>query len=153
MNVQASYREGHLVVAGIRLASHRQNGRPPTEDEIAEICGLSREWTGVLVSQLARVGVLRLLTGPFETRVEILDHLALEKLPRGESAAGVEDELKEFSAKKRDEDEKLKRLFTGDNVFRKEQEKLDKLADEFMTYKPKPPKSAPFMKDEPTEER
>jgi hypothetical protein len=152
MGVQVSYREGHLVVAGIRLASHRQSGRPPTEDEIAEICGISREWTGVLVSQLARAGVLRLLTGPFETRVEILDHLALEKLPRGESAAGVEDELKEFAAKKRDEDEKLKRLFTGESLARKEEEKMGKLADQFKSYKPKPPKSAPFMKDEPTEE-
>jgi len=152
MDVQVSYREGHLVVAGIRLASHRQAGRPPTEDDVAQICGLSREWTGVLISQLERLGALRLLTGPFETRVEILDHLALEKLPKGESTAGVEEEIKEFSAKKRAEEEKLKRLFSGDAVFRKEQEKLNKLADEFMSWKPKPPKSAPFMKDEPPED-
>ena len=151
MNVQVSYREGHLVVAGIRLVTHRQNGRPPTEDDVAQICGLSREWTGVLISQLARLGVVRLLTGPFETRVELLDHLALESLPKGDSAPGVEDELKEFSAKKRAEDEKLKRLFSGDDVARREEEKMNKLADEFMSWKPKPPKSAPFMKDEPPE--
>ena len=139
------------MVAGIRLVTHRQDGRPPTEDDIAQTCGLSREWTGVLISQLARLGVVRLLTGPFETRVELLDHLALESLPKGESASGVEDEIKEFSAKKRAEEEKLKRLFSGDEVTRREQEKMNKLADEFMTFKPKPPKSAPFMKDEPPE--
>jgi hypothetical protein len=148
MDVKVSYREGHLVVAAIRVGSHRQNGRPPTEDEVAEVCGLSREWVGVLVSQLARSGVLRLLTGPFETRVEIADHLALEKLPHFESTSGVEDELKEFAAKKREEDEKLKRLFAGDNLLRKEQEKMGKLADDLKFYKPKPPKSAPFMKDD-----
>jgi len=150
MEVKVSYREGHLVVAALRVASHRQNGRPPTEDEIAEVCGLSREWVGVLVSQLDRMGVLRLLTGPFETRVEIADHLALEKLPQTESMSGVEDDLKEFAAKKREEDEKLRRIFSGDDLMRKEKEKMGKLADEFKTFKPKPPKSAPFMKDDDT---
>jgi len=149
MEVKVSYREGHLVVAAIRVAAHRQSGRPPTEDEIAAVSGLSREWVGVLVSQLGRLGVVQLLTGPFETRVEILDHLALEKLPHTESKSDVEDELKEFAAKKREEDEKLRQIFTGENLRRREEEKLDKLADDFRTFKPKPPKSAPFMKDEP----
>ncbi len=150
MEVKVSYREGHLVVAATRVAAHRQSGRPPTEDEIAEVCGLSREWVGVLVSQLDRLGVLRLLTGPFETRVEIVDHLALEKLPHAESTTGVEDELKEFAAKKREEDEKLRQIFTGENLRKREEEKMGKLADDFRTFKPKPPKSAPFMKDEPS---
>ena len=150
MEVKVSYREGHLVVAAVRVAAHRQAGRPPTEDEIAAVCGLSREWVGVLVSQLERLGVLRLLTGPFETRVEIENHLGLEKLPHTESTTGVEDELKEFAAKKREEDEKLRQIFTGENLRRREEEKLDKLADDFRTFKPKPPKSAPFMKDDPS---
>jgi DNA-directed RNA polymerase specialized sigma subunit len=149
MEVKVSYREGHLVVAAVRVAAHRQEGRPPTEDEIAAVCGLSREWVGVLVSELERLGVLQLLTGPFETRVEIADHLALEKLPHTESSSGVEDELKEFAAKKREEDEKLRQIFTGENLRRREEEKMGKLADDFRTWKPKPPKSAPFIKDDP----
>lgn len=147
MEVRASYSEGHLLVAAIRVLSHRQSGRPPTEDEIAQLLGVSREWIGVLVSSLEKAGVVRVLTGPFESRVEILDHLPLEKLPRAASTAGVEDDLKEFAAKRREEEEKLRTLFTGEALSKKEKEKMGRLADQFRGYKPKPPKSAPFLKD------
>jgi DNA-binding MarR family transcriptional regulator len=147
MEVRASYAEGHLLVAAIRVLSHRQSGRPPTEDEIAQLISVSREWIGVLVSSLEKAGVVRVLTGPFESRVEVLEHLALEKLSKAASTAGVEDDLKEFAAKKREEEEKLRSLFTGEALSRKEKEKMGKLADQFKGYKPKPPKGAPFLKD------
>jgi DNA-binding Lrp family transcriptional regulator len=146
MEVRAGYDEGHLVVAAIRVLAHRQEGRPPTVEEIAELLKLSREWVGVLVNALERAGAVRALTGPFETRVEIADASRLEDLPRGASSAGVDEELKEFAEKKRQEEEKLKHLFGGGAASR-EREKLDRMADRFKGYKPKPPKSAPFMKD------
>lgn len=150
MEVRAGYEEGHLVVAAIRVLGHRQEGRPPTVAEIAELLKLSREWVGVLVNALERAGAVRALTGPFETRVEVADALRLEDLPRGASAAGVDEELQEFAARKREEEAKLKKLFGGDASSR-QREKLDRMADRFKGYKPKPPKSAPFMKD-PSEE-
>jgi len=137
------------VVAAIRVLSHRQSGRPPTEDEIAQLVGVSREWVGVLVRGLEAAGAVRVLTGPFEARVEILDHLALEKLPKAESTGGVEEDLKEFAEKKKKEEEKLRGLFTGEAFSKQEKERMGKLADDFKTWKPKPPKSAPFMKDDP----
>jgi len=146
MEVRAGYEEGHLVVAAIRVLAHRQEGRPPTVEEIALLLKLSREWVGVLVNALEREGAVRALTGPFETRVEIADASRLEDLPRGASSAGVDEELKEFAARKREEEEKLSKLFGGASAS-KQREKLDRLADQFKGYKPKPPKSAPFMKD------
>jgi len=146
MEVKASYKEGHLVVAAIRVLSNQQDGRPPTVEEISQTLKLSREWAGVLVSALERAGVVRALTGPFETRVEIRDHMKLEELPREESTTGVDEELKEFSARKKKEEEKLKKLF-GDGAIKKQKEKMDKLADDLKGWKPKPPKSSSLFED------
>jgi hypothetical protein len=147
MDVRAGYDEGHLIVAAIRVLAHRQAGRPPTEDEVAQLVGVSREWVGVLVSALERAGAVRVLTGPFESRVEIADHLALEKLPRQAAGAGVEEELKEFAAKKREEEEKLRTLFTGDAALKKQKERMSDLSDRLKTHKPKPPKGGALFRD------
>ena len=151
MDANADYEEGHLTVAAIRVLSHQHEGRPPTEDEIADLLQISREWVGVLVRALEKAGVVRALTGPFETRVEVLDHRKLENLPHQDDQAGVDEELREFSAKKRKEEEKLQKLFGGD-MLKKQDEKMDKLADQLMGFKPKPPKSAPFLEESPEDD-
>jgi hypothetical protein len=149
MDVQAGYEEGHLLVAGVRVLTHRNQGRPPTVEEIAELIGLSREWTGVMVSSLERAKVLHTLTGPFETRVEIADHLALEKLPRQEAAAGVDEELRQFAKKKRREETQLKNLFSSGKAIKDRDKKIDDIADAFKSYKPRGPRSSGLFKDEP----
>lgn len=151
MDNKASYEEGHLTVAAIRVLGNRHEGRPPTVDEIADLLKLSREWVGVLVSALDRAGVVRTLTGPFETRVEVLDHRKLEDLPHEDAQAGVDEELREFSAKKRKEEEKLQNLFGGD-MLKKEEKKMNDLADQLQGFKPRPPKSAPFFKESPEDD-
>lgn len=151
MEVTASYEEGHLLVAAVRVLSHRNSGRPPTVEEIAELAGISMEWAGVLVASLERGGIVRTLTGPFETRVEIKSHLGLEDLPRKDSTAGVDEELKEFAAQKREEEEKLGKLFSSGDPLKKAQDKMGKMAEQLKSYKPKPPPSSPLFKDPPAE--
>jgi DNA-binding MarR family transcriptional regulator len=152
MDIKASYEEGHLAVAAIRVLLQQHEGRPPTEDEIADLLKISREWVGVLVRGLEKAGVVRTLTGPFETRVEIQDHRKLEDLPHEDSTAGVDEELKEFSERKRKEEEKLQKLFGGD-ILKKQDEKMNEIADQLKGFKPKPPKSAPFFKESPEEDQ
>jgi hypothetical protein len=151
MEARASYEEGHLVVAAVRVLSHRAAGRPPTVEEIAEMLSLSREWAGVLVAALERADVVRTVTGPFETRVEIHRHQNLENLPRKDSTAGVDEEMKEFAARRRQEEEKLKNLFSTGKARKDQQKKMGDLADELKRYKPKAPKSSPLFKDPPSD--
>jgi hypothetical protein len=152
MEARVSYEEGHLVVAAVRVLSHQQSGRPPTVEEISQLLGISREWAGVLVSGLERAKVVRTLTGPFETRVEVSRHQNLEDLPRGDSTAGVDEELKEFEAQKRKEEEKLRKLFSTGEALKDQKKKLGDLADELKRYKPKPPKSSSLFRDPPTKD-
>ena len=148
--MKAGYEEGHLVVAAVRVLTHRQDGRPPTVEEIADLTRLSREWVGVLVGALEREKIVRSLTGPFETRVEVADHSRLENLARGETQPGVDEELKEFAERKRQEDERLRTLFQGGS--RKNREKMDELADRFKGYKPRPPQNTPLFGPPPEDE-
>jgi len=152
MDVKASYQEGHLLVAAVRVLEHRHAGRPPTVEEIADLLGDSLEWMGVLVSSLERAGVVHALTGPFETRVEIKNHLELETLPRTDSTSGVDEELKEFAAQKRKEEEKLGNLFSSGDPLKKQKDKMGKMADQLKGWKPKTPKSSPLFKDPPPED-
>jgi len=151
MDVKASYEEGHLFVAAVRVLEHRHAGRPPTVEEIAELLSVSVEWAGVLVSSLERAGVVHALTGPFETRVEVKDYLELENLPRADSTTGVDEELKEFAAEKRKEEEKLGNLFSSGDPLKKQKEKMGKMADQLKGWKPKGPKSSPLFEDPPSE--
>ncbi len=137
MEVRAGYNEGHLLVAAVRVLTARNQGRPPTVEEAADLVGVSREWAGVLAASLEREGIVRMLKGPFESRVEIRDHLALEKLPRGETAAGVDEELRRFSAQKKKEEETLRDLFSSGSALKKQEERLDKLADGLVQFKRK----------------
>ena len=147
MEVKAGYEEGHLVVAAIRVLSHQHSGKPPTVEEISKLLQISYEWCGVLVAALDRAGAVLCLTGPFETRVEVLDHTALEDLPRADSAATVDQELKEFSAKKDEEEEKLRGLFASGDALKKQETKMGKMAEDLKRFKPKASKASPLFKD------
>ena len=152
MEVKAGYEEGHLVVAAVRVLSHQHSGKPPTVKEISKLLQISFEWCGVLVAALERAGVIQCLTGPFETRIEILDHTGLEDLPRGDSASTVDEELREFSAKKEEEEEKLMGLFASGDALKKQQDKMGKMAEHLKRFKPKDPKPSPLFKDSPSDQ-
>jgi hypothetical protein len=152
MDVRASYTEGHLLVAAVRVLTHQGSGKPPTVEEVARLLAQSREWTGVLVAALEREGVIRSLRGPFETRLEVKDHTALENLPRDDSAAGVDEELREFSARKREEEEHLKNLFSSGSALDKQKKKMGQLADDLKKYKPRDPKPSSLFKAPPNGE-
>ena len=152
MDVRASYHDGHLLVAAVRVLTHQASGRPPTVEDVAALLGQSREWTGVLAAALERDGIVRSLTGPFETRLEIKDHGALEDLPREDSSAGVDEELREFSARKRQEEEQLRNLFSSGSALEKRKKEMSRLADELKGFKPRAPKPSRLFKDPPAED-
>ena len=137
MENRPGYTEAHLVVAAVRVLAHQHGGRPPRVEDISALTGLSDEWAGVLVNGLEREGILRCLRGPFETRVEIADHLALEALPKGSAADTVDQEMRAFSKKKRAEEAKLKQLFSSGDALKQQEAKIDRIADQFKNWKDK----------------
>ena len=146
MTNAASYEEGHLVVAAVRILDHR-NGHPPTIEEIAELTKLTNEWTGVLVSSLADLGILRRVQSAFTLRLEVGNHQDLEKLSRASRTPTLDDEMKAFSEKQRREQEAMGRLFTEGRAKRDRKRRGNDLAEQLKAFKSKPPKGSDLFRD------
>jgi len=137
MEVLPAYEDSHLLVAAIRILSHR-DGRSPTPEDAAALIGFSTEKAYVLVHELRRLGVIRALETPFELRLDVADPVPLEKLPRGGSGPSIEGELSEFHEREQEKKDAMERMFRGGEADRRRKERVSRLEEEFMKFKPKP---------------
>ena len=129
-----SYEDGHLVVAAVRVLSHRQ-AKPPTPEDVAGLLDMPPEFVRTLVASLGTLGVLRVMENPFETRLELGDHALLEDLPKSAEGPSIKDELDSFVQRKKKEVEETERMFTVEEMDKKKQEKLAKMEDEIKRMK------------------
>lgn len=136
MESKPSYRQGHLIVAAVRILIHR-HGRPPTTTEIAQLSDMSEDVVGLLVRSLEGLGIVRTVKSAFETRVEIVDHIGLEELPSDEEASAFGSEVDEFHERYAKKQEDLQRLFSTGEHKKEKQEKLDALDEELKGFKGK----------------
>ena len=100
------YRDGHAVVAAVRVHETKE-GRPPTSAEIAQLLGWHADLAGVVTRSLCELGVLKALQSPYDLRFEVRDHLALEKLEDEQTQSGFASELESFAQAKEREHERL----------------------------------------------
>lgn len=89
------YHNGHLVVAAIRVLTHRNN-TPPSVAAIAEALNFSAEETNRLCGKLHEMGIIERVEGGFGTRLFVRDHAALETLPDDSQAPAFADAIKKF---------------------------------------------------------
>lgn len=128
------YEEAHLYVAAIRVLAHK-TGRPPTVEEVADLLGDSREAAYHLARSLAAKGIVRLMENPFETHLEVRDHVALEGLPREETGPGIAEDIEEFHEKKKKEHDEMGDFFKTGGVEKTKGKKLSKMEEEFLKFR------------------
>lgn len=138
-----TYEQSHLLAAAIRLLSHKES-RPPTVEQVSDLLEDSAEVTRVHLRWLAERGIVRLITNPFETRAELANHLAIEELPREGQGPQIEEEVDEFRQKFRSRQEKIGKLFSTDDLTKRNEERRKKLDEELKKFKPRggPPPGA-----------
>jgi hypothetical protein len=136
MAVKPTHEDGHLVVAAVRVLSHRSS-KPPTPEEIANLLGLAPEFVRSLVVALGDQGILRVIENPFEIRAEVGNYAGLEDLPRGSGAPSIKDELEGFLDRKRKAAEETEKMLSMDGIEKKEKEKLSRLEEEMKKMKGK----------------
>jgi hypothetical protein len=141
------YELGHLVVAAIRVLSHRES-RPPTLKAIGDLLGFSPEFTGQVVRGLEEKKILKTVTSAFDDRFEIDEHINLEELPREVKGPGMEAEIEDFEKRFREKQEKLESLFGSDEIDRQKEDKLKSMEDELKSFKKRPARD-PLFKDDP----
>jgi hypothetical protein len=146
------YEESHLLVAAVRVLSHRE-GRSPTPGEVAEFIRYVPEKVNILVHELRKRGILKALEGPYEMRLDPGDPTLLEALPRGGAGHSIQGELEEFHSQLQEKKQEMERMFRGGEADRRRKERVAKLEREFTKFKPRPGAvEGLFQKPEASEE-
>ena len=100
MDRLSPYYRAHVTVASVRLLDHR-NGVPPSVKEVAEAVSYSLEEIQSICNLLEEMGVLRVVKGGVEERLFVQDPVPLESLSREKQKTQMEEEIKQFEAKRK----------------------------------------------------
>ena len=117
METTPDYDQSHLVVAAARVLAHKLE-KPPTYEEIGELLGISHEVIGAIARALETRGIVKIRMTPFDTRVDVADHTALEELPRDDRGAAIKEEVDAFVERSKEKQESIDKLF-GEEEFQK----------------------------------
>jgi type IV secretory pathway VirB4 component len=127
------YSNAHLVVAAIRIFTHK-NSKHPSMNEICKTLSFSLEQGNLICNKLREAGIIDLVEGAFENHLFIKDHLKIEEIPRDEKEDRLEDALKKFKDSKKDFSKKIesfqaKQAEKQKALFAELEEKLKKGSD------------------------
>ena len=94
------YRQGHLVVAAIRVLTHRENV-PPSVAAVAVMLNFSTEQANRICVKLHEMGIIELVESGFGTRLFVRDHTGLETLPDDTQTPVFADAIKQFQEERK----------------------------------------------------
>lgn len=134
--------EGHLIVAAIRVLSHRE-GAPPGFDETAELLRMQPEALRLKVAELEEAGVVVRVQSAWDVHLEVGDHLGLEELDPEEKTAAMDEQLAEFDRRKQQEADRMSRLFADGEHEKRRREKMQEMDKGLFDYRKKKPED-PF---------
>ncbi len=106
MQLSNLYSDAHLVVAAIRILE-RRNLVPPSIDSICEFLSFSPEQGNYICRKLDETGVIEIVEGPFGTRLFLINHLALEEIPKNNKTCSMDEELKKFKDSRKELEQKV----------------------------------------------
>lgn len=124
------YEQAHLVVAAVRLFSHRE-GKMPTAADISILTGFPVDVTTHLCNKLVDLEIMRVVKGAFDDRFHITDHLRLEELPHAVDSEEMVKEVERFRTEREEKQKKIHEMFMGKEVDRKKKDRLKELEKDF----------------------
>ena len=100
------YSNAHLVVAAIRIFTHK-NSKNPSLNEVCKTLSFSLEQGNLICKKLKDFGIIDVVEGAFENQLFIKDHLKIEEIPRDKKEDRLEEALKKFKDSKKDFSKKI----------------------------------------------
>jgi hypothetical protein len=127
------YSNAHLVIAAIRIFTHK-NSKHPSMNEICKTLSFSLEQGNLICKKLKDLGIIDVVEGAFENHLFIKNHLKIEEIPRDKKEDRLEDALKKFKDSKKDFSKKIesfqaKQAEKQKALFAELEEKLKKDSD------------------------
>ncbi len=126
--------QAHLIAAAIRVLEHQHN-RPPTPEEIAELLGISSEIVLHIARGMERKGILRSIETPFELRLDVEDHLAIEDLPSESAGPDMGREIEDFHRRSEDRQKRIERMMRENDPEQETRRKVSEIEAEFRKFK------------------
>lgn len=123
------YDQGHVIVAAVRLFTHREE-KMPTARDIANLTGFPMDLTLHLTNRLLEQGILRAVKGAFEDRYHVGDHLRLEELPRSLDEEAMGKEVEKFRVEREEKQKKIDAMFLGKDIDQKKKERLKTIEEQ-----------------------
>ena len=106
MDESTLYSDAHMIVASIRVLTHR-NLAPPSIENISEALAFSSEKSNFLCKQLQAMGIIDVVEGAFGTRLFVQDHLKIEDIPKDKKEDKLGEELKKFKDSRKNFSKKI----------------------------------------------
>ena len=104
------YTEAHVFTAAVRVIEFNTNS-PASVDDACKLINMSTEDGLRICRKLEKDNIVKIMEDPFSVRISIIDHLAIEKLPREQPKEdSLSQELEAFKAKKQDMDKKVEAI-------------------------------------------
>jgi type IV secretory pathway VirB4 component len=100
------YSKAHLVVAAIRIFTHKHSKHPST-NEICKTLSFSLEQGNLICNKLKDLGIIDVVEGAFENHLFIRDHLKIEEIPKDQKEDKLEEALKKYKDSKKDFSKKI----------------------------------------------
>jgi len=101
-----TYSNAHLVVAAIRILTHK-NSTPPSIDQVCRTISFSLEQGNFICKKLKKIGIIEVIEGAFGNRLFIKGHMKIEEIPRGKKEDKLEEALKKFQSSREDFSKKI----------------------------------------------
>ena len=121
-----SREEGHLILAAVRILSHRA-GTPPTIDAVAELLGMPPETVRLKVSALQEIEAIVVVDSAYERHLEVGVHTAVDDLVPEADRTGMDEALADFDRRKLEEHERMERLFDDGDHEKKRRERIKEM--------------------------
>jgi diadenosine tetraphosphate (Ap4A) HIT family hydrolase len=112
------YSKAHLVVAAIRILTHQET-TPPSVQRVCQTLNFSVEEGLRLCRRLAERGIVEIMEGAYGNRLQVVDHLEIENLPREDTDDRLQEALEKFRSNRNQLDKKVE-------TFKSQQEKKQK---------------------------
>ena len=136
METKDQYSQAHLVVSAIRVLEYQQSA-PPSIEEVCKTLRYTLEQGYMICRRLKEMGIIEVVEGTFGTRLSIIDHTALELIPKGIQESLLDKELKAFQTTRKErtkemeiESFKAKQEEKKKNLFAEIEKKLKGGADQ-----------------------
>ncbi len=100
------YSNAHLVVATIRVLTHK-NSTPPSIDQVCRTISFSLEQGNFICKKLKKIEIIEVVEGAFGNRLFIKNHMKIEEIPKGKKEDKLEEALKKFQNSRKDFSKKI----------------------------------------------